>query len=315
MNINYLDIALFSSEWSEDSELKQKYPILKKKVEISEDLSIAPIDRKLADQIIDCCEPRGLFDKHKNQDGEMEECRPLRVTPIMYAFAREKPPESDTFNWDVDNKLKTLIALSRIIHPTTICYQYSAKLKFDGDELLNIIPGLTSGPGSLAYIADTGRNWLTEGDAKELEQLWSFYTRRNFSDQCSKTMWYFEYAFQNYFLEIRCLLIAAGIESLINTDSDRSTKQFIYRIQKLSELLDWNFNLSKTMADDMYGLRSKVAHGELINAAPKKILELYKPMEDILRLTLKKFIIDEDFYAFISDKDKVRNAWPLPKKD
>ncbi len=313
MNIKFRDIALFPSVEIDDLELLQKYPILKKEIEISDDLWIAPIDRKLADKIIDCCEPRDFFDKEKNQDGELEGYRLPDFIP--YAFKREKPPDSDRFNWDIDDKLKGLIALSRIIHPTTISYQYSAKLKFDGIDLLRITPGLTYGPGSYAYIANPGRNWLTEEEAKELKQLWPIYTNKNLLEPCSRAMWYFECASQNCFLDVRCLLIAVGIESLINTDSDRSTKQFTYRIQKLSELLDKNINLNNAKATDMYDLRSEVAHGESINDAPNENLELYKQMEDILRLTIKKFIIDEGFYAFISDKDKVGNAWPLPKRD
>jgi len=313
MSIKYLDIALFPRMSNPDElESLKKYPILNKEITIPDNLWIAPINGYIEKAILEYCAPRGLYDKYKNQDGKFEEIRPIKKFQISYAFAREKPPESDKFHWDIDHKLRTLIALSRIIHPTSISFEYSAKLKFNDNELVNVIPGLNSGPGSNAYVADGNRNWLTIEEAEELKELYSAYTKREFCDSCSRAMWFFEYASQTYFLDVRCLLIASGIESLINTDQDRPTKQFIYRVQKLCELLNKDFNLSSTKATRMYNLRSKLAHGETIGNNFSKNLELYKQMEDILRLSIKKFIIEEDFYSFISDKDKVKSKWCLP---
>jgi hypothetical protein len=310
MSIKYLDIALFPCTSNPDE--IEKYPILNKEITISDNLWIAPINGYIEKAILEYCEPRGLFDKYENQDGKLEEIRPIKTFQISYAFAREKPPESDKFNWDIDHKLKTLIALSRIIHPTSISFEYSAKLKFNDNELVNVIPGRTSGPGSKAYVADGNRDWLTIEDAEELKKLYSAYTKRKFCDSCRRAMWFFEYASQTYFLEVRCLLIATGIESLINTDQERPTKQFSYRVPKLCELLNNNFDLSGTKAAKMYTLRSKLAHGEKIGDNVSKNLELYKQMEDILRFSIKKFIFEDDFYSFISDKDKVRSKWVLP---
>lgn len=315
MSIKYLDIALFPlMSNSDELESLKKYPILNSEIAISDNLWIAPIIWNIENAILEYCEPRGLYDKYETGDGKLEEIRPIKKFQIPYAFAREKPPESDIFNWDIDGKLKGLIALSRIIHPTSISYQYSAKLKFNDNELVNIIPGLTSGSGSKAYVAEKNRNWLTIEEAEELKELYSAYTKREFCDSCSRAMWFFEYASQTYFLDVRCLLVASGIESLINTDQDRPTKQFIYRVQKLCELLNKDFNLSSTKATRIYNLRSKLAHGETIGNNFSKNLELYKQMEDILRLSIKKFILEDDFYSFISDKNKVRSNWGLPKE-
>lgn len=323
MSIKYFDIALFPFSAPLDRNSLREYPILNEKIAISDDLSITPINGSLNDQILlncslkdkilKCIEPRGCWSKYQNQDGEWGENRPTKLFHIKYAFAREDPPESDQWKWDSDEKLGQLIALSRIIHPTSISYEYSAKLEFNGDKLEKVIPGPTTGLGSQAYVSPIARNWLTEKDAEELKQLFEIYTKRKFCDSCCRARWFFEYAAQTYALEVRCLCIVAGIESLINTDSDRPTKQFVYRIRKLGEELNLGFSLSKKGATDMYALRSKVAHGESIVNSHSENSKLYKQMEDILRLTIRKFIIDENFYNFISDKDKVRSKWALPK--
>ena len=62
-------------------------------------------------------------------------------------FVRERESEDGT--WDRDGKLRLVIALSRLIHPTSVGLEQSAVLTgriTDDPALIAVIPGPTSGP-------------------------------------------------------------------------------------------------------------------------------------------------------------------------
>src|SRR5260370_36993034 len=84
------------------------------------------------------------------------------------------------------------------------------------------------------WIGDPdGRDWLAEGDARQLRDL---VARLPLSvpTRVSRALWYFEMAARNYFADVRWTLISTGLEALIHTERGHSTHQFKTRAAKLA---------------------------------------------------------------------------------
>jgi hypothetical protein len=72
-----------------------------------------------------------------------------------------------------------------------------------------------------------------------------------------------------------------------------------------------------------YRLRSKLVHAEsllfgLETVLPKQDqIDLYEKLESLLRTTIRRCLLDENFGDFFCDNAAVQNRWPLnpkPKK-
>jgi hypothetical protein len=173
-----------------------------------------------------------------------------------------------------------------------------------------IVPGPVSGHSSKAFVVDTHLNCLTEIDAQDLKQLIETFDKKPFKDPLARAMWYHEYAARSYEIDLRWTLISTGIEVIVHTDRFKSTKQFVERVQKLSDAVGVG-TITKKQAEDMYEFRSSLAHGQGIGGLTTEKMELYKMMEEILRLTIRKSILDESFHNLLSDPDQIRKIWPV----
>ena len=151
---------------------------------------------------------------------------------------------------------------------------------------------------------------MTEIDAQNLKQLIETFEKKPFEDPLARAMWYHEYAARSYEIDLRWTLVATGIEVIVHTDRYKSTRQFVERIQKLSIAVGAG-NITKDQAEEMYEFRSSLAHGQGLGGITHEKKELYKKMEDILRLTIKKSILQASFRDLLSDPDKIRKIWPV----
>jgi hypothetical protein len=89
-------------------------PPIKNRFDLSSDLWIGPLEKEDAKVILEACTPPGYNPKNPS-------CSQL------YAFVRENPPPPNNQKaWD--ELLLRCIALSRIAHPTSISYKYSATI-------------------------------------------------------------------------------------------------------------------------------------------------------------------------------------------
>src|ERR1039458_6178684 len=102
------DIALQTNEqlFQVSSNLWNTVP--QGRFQLTDDLWVGKLAVGVAKKVIDSCEPPGLW-----------EFQPVRQYAQLYAFGRDVGDSTD-LNWDPDNRLYTCIALSRIVHPTTI---------------------------------------------------------------------------------------------------------------------------------------------------------------------------------------------------
>ena len=140
-------------------EITERYPPVRE-FQLADDIWIKELDHHVADQVMDCCEPR-LFGIPKA----------VRQTPQLYSFVRVNSIEMSIWDWNPDQVLEQCVAISRLIHPTSIPLSLHAKIRLNQNgQLLELIPIETGLPG--AWIADRdGRDWLTEDDARELKDL------------------------------------------------------------------------------------------------------------------------------------------------
>jgi hypothetical protein len=247
-------------------------------------------------------------------------CRPqgysFAPTPLfgqLYALWNENPADPTGFNWDPDQSLATAIALSRLIHPTSTGFEYSARVIFKhNDSLKQIIPGPVSGLLAHAYAAPTApRNWLTDNDVSVLRSLLaSFYAASaDLPPRVQRALWNHEYAFTVQWMEVRWTVVATALESLVHTDRHQSTKQFVDRVTALANRV--GISLSPRDAERAYDLRSSLAHGQGLGTGDDATTVLYYRMEEILRASVRLAIQDAAFRNIFRTDDRVRAAFPL----
>ncbi len=293
-NKKILDVVVQTTPNNNLSEIKNPF-------KLCNNIYIDTLSRELYDRIFEACEPPGY--------GYSPDCRVYRQQ--LYSFVHYNPPSVNNFQWDSDQRLQRCIALSRIIHPTSISFKYAARvIKNQDDSLHKIIPGLVSGPGAHAFVVDTDSNYLTKSNAEDLKKLIETCENKPLKDPITRAMWYLEYAFRCFEVDVRWNLVAIGLEALIHTDRHSSTKQFVQRVPKLSKDVGAG-TIEEADAEEMYDLRSSLAHGQGLGDLTPNRKTLYEKMETILRLTIRKSILEQSFNYFLSDKDEIRNKWPI----
>ncbi|MDD4753239.1 MAG: hypothetical protein PHT78_08345 [Desulfitobacteriaceae bacterium] len=170
------------------------------------------------------------------------------------------------------------------------------------------MPGPVSSPGANVFIADERRNWLTDGEGDQLQKLYDAYHRNEIIHPVSTALWYHDYCSWLYYIDVRWTLISIALDSLVHTDSYRSTKQFAKRVPRLAN--EVNMAITEQEATQFYELRSGLVHGGLGEMSADN-QHLYRLMEELLRRVIKRAIIEPQFSAFLADHDLIRNTWSL----
>ncbi len=291
-----LDIVVQTTNHNLDP---NRYPI-RKRTDLADDLYIDILPTDLVQKIFEACEPKGYcYDHDVLQFGQ------------LYSFVRKNPPKVNGLVWDEDKHLQLCLALSRLIHPTSISMEYAVRILLTSDgNLIQIVPGPVSGHSSQAFVIDTNLNCLTEINAQNLKQLMAVFGKVPFKDPLARAMWYHEYAARSKEIDLRWTLITTGIEAIVHTDRYKSTRQFVERVQRLSVAVGAG-TITKDQAEEMYEFRSSLAHGQGLGGLTTEKMDLYKKMEEILRLTIRKSILEVYFHNLLSDPDQIRKIWPV----
>jgi hypothetical protein len=266
--------------------------------QLADDISIVQLPHEITEQVMDCLEAR-VFGWPK----------PFRQSPQLYTFVRTHNVDVSIWDWkpDQDQKLEQCVALSRLVHPTSIPLSLHAKIKTDSDgKLLELIPLETKPRG--AWVADReGRDWLTEEDAKNLEDLVS-HPPLSVPSRISRALWYFEMAARSYFADVRWTLISTGLETLIHTERGRSTHQFKTRSAKLAAYFGMTaFTVDTALS--FYDLRSQLSHGQGLGTLSPKEHDLYRLAEDVLRGILLRSIKDKSLSLTFADNAAIVSNW------
>lgn len=296
-----IDVAIFPTGGyiEADETTQNEYLPIQNDFIITSDLSLKKIDSNLASKIMAACEPAEF------------NFNPTRIISQLYTFVRENPPPEDDkkFEWDPDQKIQYCILLSRLIHPTSISFEYAARVYLkNNDEVVRIIRGPFQGLGSIAYLADTRRDWLTLNDVIELKALFEAFTKITLSKEISRAIWHFEYAARIFELEVRWALLVTGIESLIHTWGEN---QFAKRLPRLCHDIGLD-KIDFNEAKKMYKFRSSYVHGKgILKDNILDMNELYCKMEYILRMIIKAAIINPELALIFSSSKEVKKKWPI----
>jgi hypothetical protein len=280
--------------------------MLAEEVNLGYDVVVGPVPKALARGVSELCDPHRL----RVAPGD---ARP----PVRYGFRRNLPDGTNVAAFDVDGRLTAAIALSRLSNPTSVGFEWSARVSSTVDDPIHeATPGFIKGAGSQAFVVSGGRDWLTRDDADEIALLLDAYRlqERTMEGRVRRALWRHEYAARVDELDIRWLIVASGLEALVKINYPRraggpgSTRQFRMRTVALATRL--RINWTEAQAERAYELRSDIAHGAKVTGGPPD-LPLYRIMETILRSALKRALLDAQFQALFATDASVEAAFPV----
>jgi hypothetical protein len=277
--------------------------------QLSSDVWIERFDEDFAIRIQQACEPANHLIDNFVRDRH------------HYAFVRREP-ESERLRLPgtiVRDEgiipLFTVMALSRLIRPTTIGNRYCAKI-YSGPETDPPIQALTtSGVNPDVTIGDTAHDWLSPSDGDELRKLmrWAPAGERMFK-RIHHAFWKHEDAMRTYFLDGRLPAVVAGLEALVTVEKYRAGSRFVRRVRKLAREI--GINLSERELEQAYELRSELAHGRSFLFDLHKVLppdeqpRLYIKLESLLRAAVRRCLLDEEFGRHFADDQAVLKNYP-----
>jgi hypothetical protein len=198
-------------------------------VEIVPGLTIGPLGDD-AEHILDACETRG-----ENKS------RAYRQYGSLYAFVRKDAPISEHSRriWDPDRRLATALQLSRIAKPTTIGYEYAARILKEPGKKRQLLPADIRGAGALAFILDPSTDGLRDADIRLLRKLMIYFNPAQLPPRVKAALWMHEYLHWTHPIQMRWPLLVTALESFVHIDERskaggrkggwKSTEQFVNR--------------------------------------------------------------------------------------
>jgi hypothetical protein len=300
-----LDVVVHTSESLTDDPESPNYVGFtpRGRIDFSDDLWVGKLDEGIVEAVFDRCEPPGWMTK-----------KAPRLFGQLYAFVREPAPAEppNEYAWDSDERLQTLVALSRLVHPTSISFRYAARVFLgSGGTIRGVLPGPVTGHGSDAWIAkENHRDYLTDGDLLVLRQVTISLQIDLLPPRVWRALWYHEYAARTLDIGVRWTFVSTALEALVHTDRERSTRQFTQRVPQLARELG-GCEFSEVDAKAAYHWRSSLSHGQGLAALSKETQDTYERMETVLRRALKRCIQEGEIAAIFSDDQTIRDRWPL----
>lgn len=280
-------------------------------IDLGHDLWLGRLDHELIDQVRDACMPAGLhFPLH-------------HAWGFMYSMFRTNAPQNPNsqYQWDPDGRLNLAIRLSRLVHPTSISCEFTARVADPPEVATRVIaPSHIKGWGAKAQVLDTDADRLTAEDAAVLRQLLAVYNHATTSERLKSALFYFEMVALTKWVDLRWVTLTTACESLIHVDGERdpgnparysgSTNVFVRRMSRLTTLVD-----GAPLPDDdlrqMYRQRSALAHGLVFTGMTPEKRRLYGSHENALRRILLKAVLDPAFAAFFLTDESIQAALPL----
>jgi len=280
---------------------------------LAEGITIGRLSHDLCNKIMDACDPAS-YPKQAERGWDQ-----------IYCFVRELPDtvadeHRHDLKWDIDNKLQECVALSRLVRPNPASFKYAARIfRDENNDVKSIVPGPINGPGAHVYVAEpTKQSWLDQNDLIQLKRLWCSWLSLKLPVRIRRAFWLHEYIARTYELNARWAMVVTALESLINTEREQITKQFIKRVPELAKLCKLP-KLSSKEINEVYELRSQFIHSGGIDvfipatgdAEKQRLIELYARIEEILRVVLMQSIINPEMTNKFADKESVENAFPI----
>jgi hypothetical protein len=272
-------------------------------------VSIGPVDDTLAQAVMDACDPAG------------EQFRPIRQFSAAYALQRPLVPVPSMRELRPEaGPMYVCVALSRLVHPTTLGYAYAARIRSWPDGQRQIVPYSNNHLTRYAFVIDPHDDWLLPTDVPEIRTLVEAYYTRTPSSRIHAALWYYEYVSRSYYTDVRWPLLVTGLESLIHIDGEvhpsnkrkyaGSTKVFVDRLLALGAM-DRSLLTPEQDLRDIYRLRSGFVHGQPFGGQGPNTQRLYRILQSLLAGILRKALIDQGFAAIFASDASVSTSLPL----
>jgi hypothetical protein len=218
----------------------------------------------------------------------------------------------DMYRWDIDQRLQTAIALSRLVRPTSISFRHAARVRYNEDgSVSQAFSAWLRGvdPDSWLPAEPQYRDWLIEEEMAEVKILFQHMAALTLPVRVSRAFWYHEYAARTYYGEVRWVLVCTALESLLNTDPYHSGAQFRGRVPLVASSV--HVSMNEDEARRAWSMRSHLSHGGATGQLNPMEEEIYRKLEMLLRRVLKKAILDGAFASIFADDDRIRASWPI----
>lgn len=228
----------------------------KRRVQVAKDIWLGPI--RIRQAILRACELRGE-----------NVLRPFHNVPAHFGLFRTNAPKPhDRYAFDDDRRLRTALALSRLVRPTSTGLEYAVRLVRVPNLRREIIPFDSRGLGATAHVFDKDNDCLWDEDAKELTALLAAFKPKSLPNRVSAAMWHHEVSAGLYYVEMKLPQLVTGLESLVHTDDRElgkkfrmgSTDQFVERLFRLRQFVP-SLRWTKAQLLDFYDHRSQLVHG------------------------------------------------------
>jgi len=130
---------------------------------LADDLYVGRIDSQAAEILLDFGDPSGY-----------QIATPTRQWGYFYAFVRKVEEPADIYRWDTDQRLQTVVALSRLVRPTSISFRHAGRVQYNEDgSVKHAFPAWLRGvdPDSWLPPEENYRDWLIKEELEELKLL------------------------------------------------------------------------------------------------------------------------------------------------
>jgi hypothetical protein len=281
-----------------------------KPVPIDGDLWVGMLDEELTKWVLDGTEPPG------------RNYVPTRQYTGGYAFIRTNPPASkaDQGDFDPDTRLRSAIALSRLVHPTSVCFDHSVRIRTWGKprDQWQLVPHTEAGTGEHAFVLDVNENWLIPADISAIADLIKAWNPTTIPTRVGMALWHHEMAARNYYSDIRWPLLVTGLESLVRIKNEKdkkgapigSTRAFVSRLAAIGRL-DPSLAVIDPDLRAMYEKRSDLVHALALVAMDESTKALYRKLDGLVRGILRKAILNPVFAALFATDQSISTAFPV----
>ena len=270
---------------------------------LNDDFWIEKLDEELAIHIQQACDPPHYRINNDPKDRH------------LYALLR-RVADVEASQYEGMDELHAVVALSRLIHPTSTGDRYCAWILRYGAPESQIKAVQYRGISPDVLLSRNQRDWLSVEDAECLRQLMPWVSKRKLMhERVHRAFWNHEYAMRSFYLDTRWPIVVSGLEALLNVGEQNSGLQFKSRVRLLAD--EFGLQLSDDEISKAWKLRSKLVHAEgflhnLETILPKsEHSDLYEKMEGLLRMAVRRCLLDASFGDCFRDDAAVKARWPI----
>jgi hypothetical protein len=306
------DVVLARDPYGEHDEKSRRQIVwFDSPLTIVPEVTIEPVETEFSRAIMDACEPRG------------EEFRPVRQWGSPYGFFRRPTgaPANEGLSLDPDSLLYVCIALSRLVYPTAIGFEYAARTREWSNGARQIVPNSDNRTNPYAFVQHTNEKWLNPSDVPAMSRLARSYLDSPPPTRVKTGLWHYESAAHSYYLDTRWLELTIALEGLVHIHDEKiatergkqrwvgSTECFVKRLSGLGNI-DATLRMSEDDLRKIYDMRSLVAHGGLPGMDPATSA-LYEKLDDFARAVLRKAVEEPTFAATFATQASIQTALPI----